>query len=108
MKRRFLRPCPLKGGALVRVQTRSSGSDTILSRALLPGMHHAYIRAQPPPAQNGAKASLGIGDTQPVSSIIEPGLSPSGTDIEIYRAETGVRKAPSGAPIVRKSRPRDS
>ena len=32
------------------------------------------------------------------------GLSPFGTDIEIYRAETGVRKAP----IVRKSRPRDS
>jgi ABC transporter substrate binding protein len=30
--------------------------------------------------------------------IIEP-VSPSGTDIESYRAETGFRKAPNGAPI---------
>src|SRR5215211_3608643 len=41
---------------------------------------------------------------KPVSSDYRIGLSPFGTDIEIYRAETGVRKAP----IVRKSRPRDS
>ena len=43
-----------------------------------------------------------------VSSHYRTGLSPSGPDIEIYRAETGVRKAPNGAPIMRKSQPRDS
>src|SRR5215211_2065179 len=43
-----------------------------------------------------------------VSSGYRAGLSPSGTDIDIYRAETGVRKVPNGARIVRKSRPRDS
>jgi Pentapeptide repeats (8 copies) len=51
---------------------------------------------------------LGPRSFKPVSSHYRTGLSPSGTDIEIYRAETGVRKAPIGAPIVRKSRPRDS
>src|SRR5215211_692092 len=48
------------------------------------------------------------GDTQLVSSHYRTGLSPAGTDIEIYRPETGVRKAHCGRPIMRKSRPRDS
>src|SRR5215211_8499247 len=58
--------------------------------------------------RNGAILQLrGRGEKlsfKPVSSDYRIGLSPFGTDIEIYRAETGVRKAP----IVRKSRPRDS
>src|SRR5215208_3100121 len=33
-----------------------------------------------------------------VSSGYRTGLSPSGTHVEICRAETGVRKAPNGAP----------